>query len=57
MYDIETTEEFDNWLASIKDNKTQKVIRLVQEPAGSLTSLTEFAENGGKFPIFFREIV
>jgi putative addiction module killer protein len=26
MYDIETTEEFDNWLFSIKDGKTQKVI-------------------------------
>jgi putative addiction module killer protein len=26
MYDIETTREFDNWLGSIQDSKTQKVI-------------------------------
>jgi len=26
IYDIETTEEFDNWLGSIKDGKTQKII-------------------------------
>jgi putative addiction module killer protein len=26
MYDIETTEEFDNWLGRICDGKTQKVI-------------------------------
>ena len=26
MYRIETTEEFDNWLGGIRDNKTQKVI-------------------------------
>jgi len=26
MYDIETTNEFDHWLANIKDGKTQKVI-------------------------------
>jgi len=26
MYDIETTSEFDHWLANIKDSKTQKVI-------------------------------
>ena len=26
MYQIETTEEFDNWLDSMKDGKTQKVI-------------------------------
>jgi len=26
VYRIETTEEFDNWLGGIRDNKTQKVI-------------------------------
>ena len=26
MYDIETTEEFDNWLGSFRDGVTQKVI-------------------------------
>ena len=26
MYEIETTSEFDNWLGSIRDGKTQKVI-------------------------------
>jgi len=26
MYEIETTEEFDVWLGSIRDGKTQKVI-------------------------------
>ena len=26
MYDIETTEEFDKWLGSIRDGITQKVI-------------------------------
>jgi len=26
VYDIETTSDFDNWLANIKDGKTQKVI-------------------------------
>ena len=26
MYEIETTEKFDIWLAGIKDGKTQKVI-------------------------------
>ena len=26
MYGIETTEEFDNWLGSIRDGKTQKII-------------------------------
>ncbi|MDR1177961.1 MAG: type II toxin-antitoxin system RelE/ParE family toxin [Spirochaetaceae bacterium] len=26
MYDIETTGEFDSWLGSIQDSKTQKVI-------------------------------
>jgi putative addiction module killer protein len=26
VYDIETTEEFDTWLRSIRDNKTQKII-------------------------------
>jgi putative addiction module killer protein len=26
MYEIETTEEFDNWLENIRDGKTQKVI-------------------------------
>ena len=26
MYDIETTAEFDNWLRSLNDGKTQKVI-------------------------------
>ena len=26
MYRIETTEEFENWLGGIRDNKTQKVI-------------------------------
>ena len=27
MYDIETTEEFDKWLTSIRDGITQKVIQ------------------------------
>jgi putative addiction module killer protein len=26
MYDIETTEDFDNWLGNIRDGLTQKVI-------------------------------
>jgi len=26
MHDIETTAEFDSWLANIKDGKTQKII-------------------------------
>jgi len=26
MYEIETTSEFDTWLGSIRDGKTQKVI-------------------------------
>jgi putative addiction module killer protein len=26
MYDIEITEEFDNWLDTIRDNKTRMVI-------------------------------
>jgi hypothetical protein len=32
-------------------------IRLVQEPAGSLTSPTGFAANGGKFLYFQEEVV
>ena len=26
MYDVETIEEFDDWLDGIEDNKAQKVI-------------------------------
>lgn len=26
MYEAETTEEFDNWLGNVQDEKTQKVI-------------------------------
>ncbi|MDR1318935.1 MAG: type II toxin-antitoxin system RelE/ParE family toxin [Treponema sp.] len=38
MYDIETTEEFDNWLKGIQDGKTQKVIvkRIRSMSLGSL---------------------
>ncbi|MDR1211083.1 MAG: type II toxin-antitoxin system RelE/ParE family toxin [Spirochaetaceae bacterium] len=38
MYDIETTGEFDNWLESIQDGKTQKVIikRIRSMSLGSL---------------------
>jgi putative addiction module killer protein len=38
MYDIETTERFDNWLQGIQDGKTQKVIvkRIRSMSLGSL---------------------
>jgi putative addiction module killer protein len=38
MYDIETTEKFDNWLKGIQDGKTQKVIvkRIRSMSLGSL---------------------
>jgi putative addiction module killer protein len=38
MYDIETTEEFDNWLESIRDNKTRMVVvkRIRSMSLGSL---------------------
>jgi hypothetical protein len=34
----------------------EKSIGLVQEPAGSLTSLAELAANGGKFRYFYGEV-
>jgi putative addiction module killer protein len=47
MYDIETTEEFDNWLGSIRDGKTQKVIvkRIRTMSLGTLGETRSF-ENG-----------
>jgi putative addiction module killer protein len=38
MYDIETTEEFDNWLQGLREGKAQKVIvkRIRSMSLGSL---------------------
>jgi putative addiction module killer protein len=38
MYDIETSEEFDNWLGSIRDGKTRMIIikRIRSMSLGSL---------------------
>jgi putative addiction module killer protein len=47
MYDIEITEEFENWLSNIQDNKTQKVIvkRIRTISLGSLGE-TRSLDNG-----------
>jgi putative addiction module killer protein len=47
MYEIETTGEFDNWLNSIQDSKTQKVIikRIRSMSLGTLGE-TRSLENG-----------
>ena len=47
MYDIETTAEFDAWLAGIKDGKTQKVIvkRIRTMSTGTL-GLVRSLDNG-----------
>jgi len=49
MYDIETTAEFDSWLANIKDSKTQKVIvkRIRTMSTGTLGKLRSL--DGGLF--------
>jgi putative addiction module killer protein len=46
MYDIETSEEFDNWLGSIQDGKTRMVIvkRIRSMSLGSLGETRPLAD-------------
>ena len=51
MYEIETTEEFDDWLGSISDGKTQKVIvkRIRNMSLGTLGKVRSL--NSGLFEV------